>query len=85
MAKSAVISAPDRAAASTTQKATFTSVGTNLIWSPTKDFDIGVEVLYNRANVKETAGLGCLKAGATAGCSASGDNVFTRIRLERTF
>jgi len=73
------------AAASTTQKATFTSVGTNLIWSPTKDFDIGVEVLYNRSNAKETAGLGCLKAGATVGCSASGDMVFTRIRLERTF
>ena len=75
----------------TTQKASFTSVGTNLIWSPVKDFDIGVEVLYNRANVKQTEGLGCLKVNAagvstaTAGCSASGDNVFTRIRLERTF
>ena len=74
-----------RSTASTTQKTTFTAVGTNLIWSPTKDFDIGVEVLYNRAKVGETTGLGCLKAGATAGCSASGDNVFTRIRLERTF
>ena len=75
-----------RAAASTTQKATFTAIGTNLIWSPTKDFDIGVEVLYNRAKVDETAGLGCLKSsGVTPGCSASGDNVFTRIRIERTF
>jgi len=75
-----------RAAASTTQKATFTSVGTNLIWSPVKDFDIGVEVLYNRASVGETATLGCLKSsGVTPGCSASGNMVFTRIRLERTF
>ena len=74
-----------RAAASTTQKTTFSSIGTNLIFSPTKDFDIGVEVLYNRAKVGETAGLGCQKVGATVGCSASGDMVFTRIRLERTF
>ena len=75
-----------RAASATTQKATFTAIGTNLIFSPTKDFDIGIEVLYNRANVKQTDTLGCLNAAkATAGCSASGDNVFTRIRLERTF
>ena len=69
-----------------TQKTTYTAVGTNLIWSPTKDFDIGVEVLYNRAKVSETAGFGCQSAsGVTPGCSASGVNVFTRIRLERTF
>ena len=74
-----------RAASATTQKTTFSAIGTNLIFSPTKDFDIGIEVLYNRAKVGEVAGKGCLAATAVAGCSASGDNVFTRIRLERTF
>ncbi len=71
-----------------TQKATFSSIGTNLIWSPTKDFDIGVEVLYNRQNLSGVAPSmlkGCLVAGATPSCSANGSNVFTRIRLERTF
>jgi len=73
------------AAAATTQKADFSHLGTNLIWSPTRGFDLGVEVLYNRASVKSTAGLGCLKQGATAGCDASGDNFITRLRVERTF
>lgn len=77
-----------RGKSGSTQKATFTSIGTNLIFSPTKDFDIGIEVLYNRQNVSEMTGLakpvGCqTKTDLT--CSASGDNVFTRIRLERTF
>ena len=40
-----------RASSAATQKATFSAIGTNLIWTPVKDFDIGVEVLYNRSQV----------------------------------
>jgi hypothetical protein len=98
-----------RASSAATQKATFSSIGTNLIWSPTKGLDIGVEVLYNRASVgndtsdavrntlNSVGALGCkytganLTAGTTvnpavaSGCSSSGDQIISRVRIERTF
>jgi len=85
-----------RASSAATQKATFSSIGTNLIWSPTKGLDIGVEVLYNRAsvgndttaatNILNSYGkLGCNASSAVAGCSASGDMITSRVRIERTF
>lgn len=78
-------------ALASTQKATFTSIGTNVIWSPVKDFDIGLEALYNRQSVTRNyaAGAGCL--GTTsgslpdAGCKDGGSNMFYRLRAERTF
>jgi hypothetical protein len=75
-----------RAAASTTQKTTFSQLGTNVFWSPVRGLDLGVEVMYDRTNVGQTSGLGCLKSsGVTAGCSASGDNFITRLRVQRDF
>ena len=85
-----------RATSAATQKATFSSIGTNVIWSPVKDFDIGVEVLYNKQSVgNDTTSatnngnpfgkVGCNAATAVAGCRASGSMVMSRIRIERTF
>jgi len=92
-----------RAASAATQKATYTQLGTNVFWSPTKGFDIGVEVMYNRSSIGSVAAKGCNYAGASAvtgsgttlavsaipaasaGCSASGDNFTTRLRIQRDF
>jgi hypothetical protein len=72
-----------RASSAATQKATFSSIGTNLIWSPTKGLDIGVEVLYNRASVgNDTAynvtnslnsvgALGCKYSGSTSSATVA--------------
>jgi len=74
-----------------TQKATFTSIGTNVIWSPVKDFDIGLEALYNRQSVtRNYTGTGCLGTGTganapDAGCKDGGSHMFYRLRAERTF
>jgi len=74
-----------RAAAANTQKTTYTQVGTNVFWSPTKGFDIGVEAMYNRASVGTLASAGCANGSATAGCSTSGDNFTYRLRVQRDF
>jgi len=84
-----------RGNAANTQKTTYTQVGTNVIWSPTKGFDIGVEAMYDRASVGNavaTANLakagGCastVSGGASAGCSASGNNFVYRLRVQRDF
>jgi hypothetical protein len=76
------------AAAASTQKATFVSVGSNIIWSPTKNFDLGLEALYNRQNVTRgynSATLGCTGTNADAACKDGGSNMFYRFRAERTF
>ena len=54
----------------------------NLIWSPVKDLDIGVEVVYQRyeiANGRVTAAEG---RSATATVS---DNILARFRVQRDF
>jgi len=56
-----------RASSAATQKATFSSIGTNLIWTPVKDFDIGVEVLYNRASAGNDTSNSVTNALNTAG------------------
>jgi len=75
-----------RAYAANTQKTTYSQLGTNVFWSPTKGFDIGVEAMYNRASVGILALKGCNAAsGVTAGCSTSGDNFTYRLRVQRDF
>ncbi len=56
-----------RASSAATQKATFSAIGTNLIWTPVKDFDIGVEVLYNRSSVGNDTATGAIVAGELTG------------------
>ena len=70
-----------------TQKATFYQVGTNLIWSPVKALDIGLEVMYDRANVSNNpiTGYGCAATSATPGCKVSGSALTTRLRVQRDF
>jgi len=80
-----------RAASAATQKATFTQLGTNVFWSPVKGLDIGLEVMYDRASVGNIVADNASKSGCnnitnrTPGCSASGDNIITRFRVQRDF
>jgi hypothetical protein len=79
------VAAPPATLAAT--NATFRSFDTyyaagNLIWSPVKDLDIGVEVVYQRyeiANGRVTAAEG---RSATATVS---DNILARFRVQRDF
>jgi hypothetical protein len=57
-------------------------VGSNLIWSPVKDLDIGVEAVYNRDQSQHkqfdlNSGHGKLSDGT--------NQVFTRLRIQRDF
>ncbi|GGC87425.1 porin [Chelatococcus reniformis] len=57
----------------------------NLVWSPVKDLDIGVEVLYQRIDVKGRV-VDNNKYGALTGKTVSfDDNWLTRFRIDRTF
>lgn len=58
-------------------------VGTNLIWSPVKDFDIGVEVLY--ANVDPKGRITVLNNGALLIGKGSEDLIEARLRIQRDF
>lgn len=55
------------------------TVGSNLIWSPVSDFDIGVEVLYSKAEKKAYAGE-VFQRGFK-----SEDQIQARLRLQRDF
>jgi hypothetical protein len=64
-------------------------VGTNLIWSPVRDLDIGVEALYSQVNVKNRVIDANLNPGGAAGApvrTTRSDDVFmTRLRIQRDF
>ncbi|MFC0217019.1 hypothetical protein FHS82_000770 [Pseudochelatococcus lubricantis] len=55
------------------------TVGSNLIWSPVSSFDIGVEVLYSKAERKSFAGE------IIDSRQKSEDQVQARLRLQREF
>lgn len=55
------------------------TVGSNLIWSPVKKMDIGVEVLYSKAEKKSFAGE------IIKGRLKSEDQVQARLRFQRDF
>lgn len=55
------------------------SVGSNVIWSPVSEFDIGVEVLYSKVDRKSFQNELLLKG------QRSEDVVTSRIRLQRDF
>jgi hypothetical protein len=57
--------------------ATVWNVGTNLAWLPTRDFEIGVEVIYARVSQDVHNGVGIVRA--------SDSNVTGRLRVERNF
>ena len=64
------------------------AVGANLVWSPTRGFDIGLELAYRKVNNKLTAvGPVWGSAGApnTIGVKQNPDMFFGRIRVQRTF
>jgi len=65
------------------QKMNFTTVGANLIWSPVKDFDIGVDALYQKVNQNYVAGELSTLGGLTP--AGSYDNIEGRVRVERRF
>ena len=70
--------------------------GTNLIWSPVRDLDIGVEVVYqriwlpravadnNRGTVAPLAG-GLVGPGGVTRVTNFDDNIMARIRVQRDF
>jgi hypothetical protein len=59
----------------TTDTATATSAGAQLVWSPVSQFDIGVQALYVRAERKS----------ATPSRNIDNDNVGMKLRVERRF
>ena len=68
--------------------------GSNLIWSPVRDLDIGVEVVYQRiwlpravadANKGGTAAIGGTVVGGTGRVTTFDDNILTRFRIQRDF
>jgi hypothetical protein len=75
------------------------NVGTQLAWLPTKDFEIGVDVLYARVSqdirrsvtnfdtaVGSTANIYCATAGAASCVTKESKGNWTgRLRVERTF
>ncbi|MDB5510884.1 MAG: porin [Enterovirga sp.] len=71
-----------------------TYVGSNLIWSPVRDLDIGVEVAYERIDIRgrvaDTSKGGTVPAaGAVAGgtgrVTGVDDNILARLRVQRDF
>jgi hypothetical protein len=68
--------------------------GSNLIWSPVRDLDIGVEVVYQRiwtprtvgsANRGGTAALAGVGVGGTGRTTSFDDNILARFRVQRDF
>lgn len=59
---------------------------TNLVWSPVKDLDIGVEVLYERIDIRKGRVWDNNKYGNLTGKTTTyDDNWLTRLRIDRTF
>jgi hypothetical protein len=69
--------------------ATVWNIGTNLAWLPTRDFEIGVEVIYARVSQDVRSGVvyGAGSTISTAGTvsRASESNLTGRLRVERNF
>lgn len=59
----------------------FTVMG-NLIWSPVRNMDIGVEVLYSQVSLKGTAVANDLRPGRT---TKTDDALVARVRVQRDF
>ncbi|WP_246736432.1 porin [Enterovirga aerilata] len=68
--------------------------GGNLIWSPVRDLDIGVEVIYQRiwlprtvadANRGGTAAVSGVGIGGTGRGTSFDDNIMARLRVQRDF
>jgi hypothetical protein len=63
-------------------------VGANLIWSPVRDLDIGVEALYTQVNVKNRvtdANVNVNVNGLPTRTTRSDDVFMTRLRIQRDF
>ncbi len=60
------------------------NIGTNLAWLPTRDFEIGVEVIYARVEQNVRAGNAWQPLTTLVG-SKSDDNITGRLRVERNF
>jgi hypothetical protein len=63
-------------------------VGANLIWSPVRDLDIGVEALYSQVNVKNRvvdANVNVNVNGLPTRTTRSDDVFMTRLRIQRDF
>jgi len=59
------------------------NVGTNLAWLPTKDFEIGVEVIYARVD-QDVRYRNAWQSGSAV-FGKSDDNITGRLRVERNF
>ena len=60
------------------------SVGTQLVWSPVKDLDIGGEVQYNR-NSNNNRGANYVGGVIPVGVTRDSDQVIGRLRVQRDF
>jgi len=64
------------------------NIGTNFAWLPTRNFEIGVEVLYARVSQDVRGyipGLATTSGTITRVVRESEGNVSGRLRVERTF
>lgn len=59
-------------------------VGTQLVWSPVKDLDIGAEVQYNH-NANNNRGANYVGGALPAGVTRESDSVIGRLRILRDF
>jgi len=87
LARGVLVTSGASVSSAATQKASFFQAGTNVIWSPVKGLDIGMEVMYDRASVSNNviATKGCANAAASTSCTVSGSAVTTRLRIQRDF
>ena len=69
----------------TFKDSTYWTIGSNVIWSPVKDLDIGVEVNYLKAETGQ-GGVFSNVAGAPLGLvQTSSDRIIGRFRIQRDF
>jgi len=61
------------------------NIGTNFAWLPTRDFEIGVEVIYARVSQNINAAAAAAPAFPALTGKASDSNVTGRLRVERNF
>lgn len=67
----------------------FVTVGTNLIWSPVRDLDIGAEVMYDNVRINGSPVFDLNRCGGVAaGCrffTRNQETLYGRIRVQRDF
>ena len=85
----------DAPLASTLPDFSLWTVGANIVWSPVRNLDLGLEMVYgsiNRTGVNAggaatatSCGVGSAIVAATGACKTSDQNLYTTLRVQRNF